>query len=67
MVYPLADWFNLRPDVIYVTGEFLLPLNLREHFALIAPVIPECGKFSRCKFRLRQSHSPQSRPSSKIP
>ncbi|PBR38669.1 hypothetical protein COD53_27465 [Escherichia coli] len=67
MVYPLADWFSLRPDVIYVTGEFLLPLNLRENFTLRCPVVPEGGKFSWCKFRLRQSHSPQSRPSSKIP
>ncbi|ECH8886862.1 hypothetical protein DAH34_25950 [Escherichia coli] len=67
MVYPLADWFNLRPDVIYVTGEFLLPLNLCKHFALITPVIPECGKFSRCKFWFRQSHPPQRSPSPKIP
>ncbi|EFN9907941.1 hypothetical protein CFK44_04025 [Escherichia coli O157] len=67
MAHPLADWFNLRPDVIYVTGEFLLPLNLREHFSLITPVIPECGKFSRRKFCLRQSHPPQRSPSSKIP
>ncbi|EFN8606476.1 hypothetical protein C5905_05605 [Escherichia coli O83:H28] len=66
MAPPLADWFNLCPDVIYVTGEFLLPLNLRENFPLRCPVIPEGGKFSRCKFRLRQSHSPQSCPSSKI-
>ncbi|EKH95902.1 hypothetical protein EC5905_2028, partial [Escherichia coli 5905] len=47
MVYPFADWFNLRPDVIYVTGEFLLPLNLRKHFPLRCPVVPEGGKFSR--------------------
>ncbi|EFO2305625.1 hypothetical protein DSH47_25995 [Escherichia coli] len=66
MVYSLADWFNLRPDVIYVAGEFLLPLNLREHFSLITPVIPECDKFSRCKFRLQQSNSPQCSPPSKI-
>ncbi|EFO4711139.1 hypothetical protein A3376_24765 [Escherichia coli] len=66
MVLPLADWFNLRPDVIYVTGEFLLPLNLRKNFPLRCPVVPEGGKFSRCKFRLRQSHSPQCSPSSKI-
>ena len=31
--FTLADWFNLRPDVIYVTGEFLLPLNLRKPFS----------------------------------
>ncbi|ASS84403.1 hypothetical protein A6V02_29410 [Escherichia coli] len=67
MVYPFADWFNLRPDVIYVTGEFLLPLNLRKHFPLRCPVVPEGGKFSRCKFCLRQSHPPQRSPSSKIP
>ncbi|EGD9998717.1 hypothetical protein DNH85_28310 [Escherichia coli] len=67
MVYPFADWFNLRPDVIYVTGEFLLPLNLRKHFLLRCPVVPEGGKFSRCKFCLRQSHPPQRSPSSKIP
>ncbi|OUK48338.1 hypothetical protein BZL31_21130 [Escherichia coli] len=66
MVHPLADWFNLRPDVIYVTGEFLLPLNLCEHFPLRHPVIPEGGKFSRCKFRFRQSRSPQRSPPSKI-
>ncbi|EQA0703762.1 hypothetical protein AWD45_02245 [Escherichia coli] len=66
MVHPLADRFNLRPDVIYVTGEFLLPLNLRENFPLRCPVVPEGGKFSWCKFRLRQSHSPQSCPPSKI-
>ncbi|RFQ21350.1 hypothetical protein CRD86_10790 [Escherichia coli] len=66
MVPPLADWFNLRPDVIYVTGEFLLPLDLRKNFPLRYPVVPEGGKFSRCKFRLRKRHSPQRSPSSKI-
>ena len=45
--------------MIYVPGEFLFPLNLREHFALSHPVIPECSKFSRCKFRFRQGRSPQ--------
>ena len=54
---PLLTGFNLRPDVIYVTGEFLLPLNLCEHFPSAIPVIPEGGKFSRCKFRFRQSRS----------
>ncbi|EFO0350879.1 hypothetical protein B6R18_25205 [Escherichia coli] len=67
MVHPFADWFNLRPDVIYVTGEFLLPLNLRENFPLRCPVVPESGKFSRCKFWLWQSHPPQRSPSPKIP
>ncbi|EIP17744.1 hypothetical protein EC970010_1582, partial [Escherichia coli 97.0010] len=49
MAYPLADWFYLCPDVLHVTGKFLLPLNLRENLPLRHPVIPECGKLSRCK------------------
>ncbi|EKW78207.1 putative ATP-dependent transporter SufC domain protein, partial [Escherichia coli 97.1742] len=49
--------YEVTGGTVEFKGKDLLPLNLRENLPLRHPVIPECGKLSRCKLRLRQSHT----------